>query len=231
MTTANTTIRIKKSTVSGNSPSVLANGEIAINTADGKLFYSMPDGTIEFIKNQSTFSTVNANSSLIIASTPEDILNIIPGENIRITPDVINKTITISAISSGTFTDGTFSGAVIADTLVANTSLAIGGNTSITSTSYITTSTSQVTVDFLPIALYRSAKYEVQITTDSKYHVIELRTLHNGANVWLAQYGEMYSNDSLGLFDATISGDNLNLLFTPTYSSTTVRIYRNAIVI
>jgi hypothetical protein len=48
---ANTTIQLKFSTVSGNTPSQLANGEIAINGADGKLFYSEPDGTVSFIEN------------------------------------------------------------------------------------------------------------------------------------------------------------------------------------
>ena len=43
---ANTTIEIKFSQVSGNTPSSLANGEISINTADGKLFYKAPSGTI-----------------------------------------------------------------------------------------------------------------------------------------------------------------------------------------
>lgn len=43
---ANTTIEIKYSQVSGNTPSSLANGEISINTADGKLFYKAPSGTI-----------------------------------------------------------------------------------------------------------------------------------------------------------------------------------------
>lgn len=48
---SNTTIQLKFSTVSGNTPSQLANGEIAINGADGKLFYSEPDGTVSFIEN------------------------------------------------------------------------------------------------------------------------------------------------------------------------------------
>jgi hypothetical protein len=43
---ANTTIEIKYSQVSGNTPSSLANGEISINTADGKLFYKSASGTI-----------------------------------------------------------------------------------------------------------------------------------------------------------------------------------------
>lgn len=46
---SNTVLQLKHSTVTGNTPSVLANGEIAINTVDGKLFYSHPDGTIKTI--------------------------------------------------------------------------------------------------------------------------------------------------------------------------------------
>ena len=36
---ANTIIELRRSHVSGNVPTSLANGEIAINTYDGKLFY------------------------------------------------------------------------------------------------------------------------------------------------------------------------------------------------
>jgi hypothetical protein len=36
---ANTVIELRHSTVSGNTPTSLANGEIAINTFDGKIFY------------------------------------------------------------------------------------------------------------------------------------------------------------------------------------------------
>lgn len=44
-----TVLQLKHSTVTGNTPSSLANGEVAINTFDGKLFYSKPNGTIESI--------------------------------------------------------------------------------------------------------------------------------------------------------------------------------------
>lgn len=46
---SNTAIQIKYSSVSGNVPLSLANGELAINTFDGKLFYAMPSGTIKYI--------------------------------------------------------------------------------------------------------------------------------------------------------------------------------------
>ena len=44
---SNTIIELKHSQVSGNVPSSLANGEISINTYDGKLFYKSPSGTIQ----------------------------------------------------------------------------------------------------------------------------------------------------------------------------------------
>ena len=46
---ANTQIQLKHSVESGNTPSSLANGELAINTYDGKLYYSDPSGTVQSI--------------------------------------------------------------------------------------------------------------------------------------------------------------------------------------
>jgi hypothetical protein len=43
---ANTTIQLKHSTLTGNVPSSLANGEISINSRDGKFFYSTPASVI-----------------------------------------------------------------------------------------------------------------------------------------------------------------------------------------
>jgi hypothetical protein len=48
---ANTTIQLKFSTTTGNTPSTLSNGEIAINTFDGKLFYRDPSNVIKSIQN------------------------------------------------------------------------------------------------------------------------------------------------------------------------------------
>ena len=43
---ANTVIQLKHSTLTGNVPSSLANGEISINSRDGKFFYSTPAGSV-----------------------------------------------------------------------------------------------------------------------------------------------------------------------------------------
>ena len=43
---ANTVIQLKHSTLTGNVPSSLANGEISINSRDGKFFYSTPANVV-----------------------------------------------------------------------------------------------------------------------------------------------------------------------------------------
>jgi hypothetical protein len=101
MAISNTTIQIKKSVVSGNTPSSLANGEIAINSADGKLFYRTPSGSISSIQNQQSFATVNANSSLILATSGTDTLSIVPGNGITIAANTTSKTITINSTATG----------------------------------------------------------------------------------------------------------------------------------
>jgi hypothetical protein len=40
------TVRILRSTTAGNTPSSLSSGQIAINEADGKLFYRATSGTV-----------------------------------------------------------------------------------------------------------------------------------------------------------------------------------------
>ena len=101
----------------------------------------------------------------------------------------------------------------------------------LTSTVYTTSSISQVTIDSFQTTTYRSAKYEIQVTSGSSYHVIELRVVHDGTNPLLAQYGEIFTGSSLGTFDVSITAGNLNLLFTPTNSATTVKLIRTNIVV
>ena len=86
--------------------------------------------------------------------------------------------------------------------------------------------TSKTTVDSFAIASYRSAKYFVQITNATKYHVIELLLVHDNSTVFLTQYGEIFTSTSLGTFDAEITTGNLNLTFTPVLSLTTVKVLR-----
>jgi hypothetical protein len=94
----NTVIQLKKSSTPSSIPSDLANGELAINYADGKLFYKASNGTIlQFESGGSdSFGTVNANGTLVVADTPGDILTLESSGGISIVGDAINDKITIS---------------------------------------------------------------------------------------------------------------------------------------
>ena len=102
-------------------------------------------------------------------------------------------------------------------------------NAARTSNTFTTGSTSQITVDSFSSSTYRSAKYQVQVTSGTDYHVIELRVVHNGTTTYLAQYGEIFTSSSLGTFDTDISGGNVRLLFTGANSVSVVKVIRDAI--
>ena len=92
---SNTIVLLKKSGISGNTPSDLVYGEVALNYAEGKLFYKNGVG-IKYITNQKTFSTVNANSTLILAGSYTDTLNFVGNNGITIVGDAINNKVTIA---------------------------------------------------------------------------------------------------------------------------------------
>lgn len=101
---ANTNIQLKKSGVTGNVPSSLEYGELALNYADGKLYYKNSDDVITFISSgvsTNSFATINANSSLIFATSNTDTLSFAAGNNITISTDTFTKTITISSTATG----------------------------------------------------------------------------------------------------------------------------------
>lgn len=98
---SNTAIQLKKSGVTGNTPSGLAFGEVALNYADGKLYYKNSLGGTSYINNQYSFDTINSNNSLIFAGSSSDTLSFVAGNNVTISTNTTTKTITINASVSG----------------------------------------------------------------------------------------------------------------------------------
>jgi hypothetical protein len=105
---ANTTLQLRKSGETGNVPPSLAYGELALNYADGKLFYKAANGTITYIQSgggggssSNSFATINVDSSLILATSPTDTLSFVAGNNVTISACTISKTITINSTATG----------------------------------------------------------------------------------------------------------------------------------
>lgn len=90
----NTAIQLRKSGASGNTPTDLHLGEVAINYADGKLYYKNDIGSIDYITNQDTFGTISANGELLLAISPTDVLTINPGHAQSIVGDPSSRTLT-----------------------------------------------------------------------------------------------------------------------------------------
>ena len=144
-----------------------------------------------------------------------------------------NTATTNSLAKSGGVVTGAISSnsPIYASALSSNTSVTINTSSYMTSTSYTTSTTSQVTAFSFAIATYRSAKILAQMTSGSSYHMIELNIIHDGTTAYVAQYGEVKSGSSLGTFDASITSGNLNVLFTPTNSTTTAKIVATLIAV
>lgn len=98
MSIANTTLQVKKSGVTGNVPSSLEFGELALNYADGKLYYRDASNNISYITTDTptdSFATINVDSTLILATSNSDILNFAGANGISLSADPISKVITI----------------------------------------------------------------------------------------------------------------------------------------
>jgi hypothetical protein len=92
---SNTIIQIKHSTETGTFPVSLANGELAINLFDGKLFYSDPSGSIQSIENFSGPSGLDKEIQF------NDSGNL--GANAALTFDKVTGNLSASRVHSRTF--------------------------------------------------------------------------------------------------------------------------------
>ena len=99
------------------------------------------------------------------------------------------------------------------------------GKTFITTASYTssTTTADQVITSFA-VAGFRSAKFLIQVTSGSSYHVTELVVLHDGTTTYNNEYGTMFTGVSLATFNTDIDTGLVRLLTTPTNAVTTYKV-------
>ena len=97
-------------------------------------------------------------------------------------------------------------------------------------TTFTTSSTDQVIVETIDGSVYRSAKYDMQLTSSMMYQATELRLLIDLPNVYLTQYGAI--GDPLGEFEAyysplsnDYSSPDINTVSLSFWNGSNVRIY------
>lgn len=85
-------------------------------------------------------------------------------------------------------------------------------------------------VEQLPLILFMSAKYIVQVSAGNERQVCEIRIFHNETQAFITEYGVMYSDTRLASFDADIDSGNLRFLVTPQQGGlTTFQIHSQAL--
>jgi len=93
-------------------------------------------------------------------------------------------------------------------------------------------SVSVTTIDTLPIATYRSAKFQIQVTQGTSYQTADLLVIHDGSIASSIEYASLSTSEELAVFTTTISGSNLLLQATmSSASSATVKVVRYGVTI
>lgn len=89
-----------------------------------------------------------------------------------------------------------------------------------TLTSTLTT-VSETSIDTFSASLYRSVKYQIQITRGSEYQITEVFIVHDGTSSYGTEYATVKTGSTLSSFSTDIDSGNVRLLVTPTNTAST----------
>ena len=97
------------------------------------------------------------------------------------------------------------------------------GNGTIKSSTFTTSSTvADQVIDTFDKTIYRSVKYQIQITHSNDFHITEIYAVHDTNSVHITEYGIILTNGALASFDVGLNGSNVELRATPTNNGSTV---------
>jgi hypothetical protein len=103
--------------------------------------------------------------------------------------------------------------------------------TTYSATLITSTTTANQIVDSFATTLYRSVKYQVQVTSSTSYQVSEILAFHDGTNTWINEYAIANNSGTIATFTVNIVGGNVQLQVTPTNAVTTIKVAATAITI
>ena len=220
-------VLVKRSSVPTKVPTTsdLELGEIAINTYDGKMYIKRDSGTPAVIQiggggggptsdlSVSVDDYIGNGAQVVysLSTTPLTDAYVFVSIN-----GVLQSTTTYSLLGS-TLTFSTAPSA--SDAIELRT---ISGSGAVDSTALTTTAINQI-VNTFDSSTWTTAKYMCQVKYSTHIHATEILLMHNGVNVYITEYGTMYSGASLGTFTADLSGGLIRLKFSPVNVNTTIK--------
>ena len=179
----------------------------------------------------SEFTATNGTSIVLTdAAFVDDIIDVVVFQNSGLFDSSKWSAETPSTPSSGNIYR--VSGNVGIGTTSGNARLDIEGVLGVDTTVTGITTTAISTIDTLPISIYRSARFQVQITQSTDYQSTDLMVVHNGTTANIIEYGSIATNDYLASFSSTISSSNLLLRATMGSAGiATVKVVRYGVTI
>jgi hypothetical protein len=94
-------------------------------------------------------------------------------------------------------------------------------NTTVVDTANVSVSTTTAILDSMSTNLYRSARYNLQLTSGTSYQFVELHAIHNGTTANVSTVSNTNTDGNLATFSANVSSGALNLLVTANGSTIT----------
>ena len=226
---SNTVIQLKRSASTGNVPDYtdLNYGELALNYADGKVYYRTAIDTVSSIFTPNLYETVNVNGTLLIPTSTTEILSFAPKNGIVLSANTITDTIEIGETLTGNVVFNT-GGTITGNLTVQGSSISLDAETYSSNTSLATVS--ETTIDSFSTSDFRTARYLVQITEGTKYHSTEFMLIHNGTSVNAIEYATVTTDGELGTFTADINTGLVRLRFTASDSNNrTIKYFRTLV--
>lgn len=153
------------------------------------------------------------------------------GANTIVATNIRGGNVQNSSNSTVTFlTNATFSG----EKLEVSSYLSYGSGQAVVNSGTLTTnSTTTFVLDSFATSAYRSGKYVISMkdNTANNFQATEILVLQNGGNVFMTEYAVLVSNSTMGTISSNVSSGNVNILYTPTTSNSTVYFYKTLITV
>lgn len=194
------------------------NDEVGIKFADGSFQYTAE--TPLAVKEEGT-TIVSRTRSLDFVGSAVTASN---------TGNAVTITINSIPASGGTFT-GPVIGNTITSNVITSNSVVIQTASIIEGFAYTTSTLSTVAVDSWDADEYRCLKYFARVSCNAtnEHMFIEVNMVHDGANVFVSQFGEVKTGATLGSFGGVITPGTpgvtpnvISLLFNPTNANTRI---------
>ena len=220
-------LKLKRSAVPGRipEPEALEYGEIALNYADGIIFFKDPNNEVRGI---SSGTPPNITDPYPQYTTILEAAAAAPVQSVVGTQDEV----VVSHDASGVYAVSLSNKILRQDQPVSIGSILVENTLKLDTTSTTTDRQGfEYVIDEFSCSMFRTAKYVIQISSDIHYQSSEILLVHNNSDSFLTEYGFVQTNGPLASLDTRIVDNKVQLLAYTNYDNLHFQAIRQSIVI